>query len=58
MLKVVSDSIVALPARGNVMMDDTMFVLAGMSPMAMMISGVYIARPINLLMPLHDPVVI
>lgn len=58
MLKVVSDSMVALPYSGNVIMEDTMFVLAGISPMAVMISSVYRTRPINLLIPLHDPVVI
>lgn len=41
MLKVVSDSMLALPASGYVIIEDTMFVLAGMSPMAVMISSVY-----------------
>ena len=54
----VSDSMVALPYRGNVMMEDTMLVLAGISPMAVLISSVYRTRPMNSLIPLHDPVVI
>jgi hypothetical protein len=58
MLKVVSDSIVALPYRGNVIIEETMFVLAGISPMAILISSVHRARQASLLIPLHDPVVI
>jgi hypothetical protein len=38
MLKVVSDSIVALPGRGKVIMLETIFVFAGISPMAIKIS--------------------
>ena len=57
-LKVVSDSMVALPGRGKVMMDETMEVFAGMSPMAIMVRGVYMTRWDCLLIPLHDPVTI
>ena len=58
MLNVVSDSIVALAWRGKVMIDETIFVFAGISPIAVDVSGGCDHALGYILMPLQEPVVI
>jgi hypothetical protein len=58
-LKVVSDAIAGPPVVGNVITEETMFVFAGMSPIALIISTCLASEVVDdSLMPLHDPVVI